>query len=378
MPDPMKVLVITELFPEADVAEVTGGVENRVYYVVKRLRQHHDVTVLAGETQGGTTWRPASISSIPMRLKRMIMLFWRGLKADFDIVESSILVVHPVAWIVGVLKRRPMVFWYPDVLIGQWKTGAFSPWAGRIGELYERLVLKLPHAHYIAISESTRDKLIAGGVKPERIDIVHCGFDPAVALAAMVDADGGSDSRPTIVTASRLVPYKRVDLVIRALAKLTADHPDIRLRIVGQGPERPRLERIAAELGVTDNVEFVGYLPLHDDVLKVIAKASVFVSASEIEGFGISVVEAASVGVPFVITDMPVFREVTRDGAGGVLFRLGDADDLADKINRLLRDEALRASCRSAGAALVRSYTWDALADETAAVYEKVIAARGK
>jgi glycosyltransferase involved in cell wall biosynthesis len=380
----MKILIVTELFPDSDTPEVTGGVENRVYYVVKRLREHHDVTVLAGGTQGGSQWRPASIASIPLRFRRMASLFWRGLHADFDVVESSILVVHPVAWILGLLKRRPVVFWYPDVLIGQWRTGAFSPLAGRIGELYERLVLKLPSARYIAISESTRRKLVAHGVAPERIDVVHCGFDPAVADAARAHAaagaaagaGAGAESIPSLVTASRLVPYKRVDLVVQALAKLLPEHPQLRLRIIGQGPERPRLEVLADELGVAANVDFVGYVPLHDDVLKEIAKASVFVSASEIEGFGISVVEAAAVGVPFVITDMPVFREVTRDGSGGLMFRLGDAGDLAAKIDRMLRDDELRAQCRAQAATLVESYTWAALADETAAVYRAVDAGR--
>jgi glycosyltransferase involved in cell wall biosynthesis len=306
----------------------------------------------------------------------MARLFWGGLRSDFDLVESSILVVHPVAFLLGRLKRRPVVFWYPDVLIGQWRTEAFSTIAGRIGELYERLVLKLPIDRYIAISNSTREKLIEHGVKPERIDVVHCGFDPVVAQEARAESVAGDASQPTLVTASRLVPYKRVDLVVRALAKLAPDHPGIRLRIVGQGPERERLEHLAEEHGVSSRVEFVGYVPVHDDVLKIIANASVFVSASEIEGFGISVVEAAAVGVPFVISDIPVFREVTKDGTGGLLFRPGDADDLADKISRLLRDDALRAECRATAGSLVDAYTWNALADETAAVYDSVIAAR--
>ena len=372
----MKILIVTELFPDSDIPEVTGGVENRVYYVVRHLRRTRDVVVLSGTPQGGSQWRPASVASIPFRLRRMAKLFWQGLRSNFDVVESSILVVHPVAFLLGFLKRRPVVFWYPDVLIGHWRSDAFSPIAGRIGELYERLVLKLPVDRYIAISKSTKDKLIEHGVKPERIDIVHCGFDPIVAREAREEAGTDEPSVPTIVTASRLVPYKRVDLVIRALAKLAPDHPGVRLRIVGQGPERPRLEALADELGVAASVEFVGYVPVHDDVLRVIAKASVFVSASEIEGFGISVVEAAAVGTPFVITDMPVFREVTNDGRGGLLFSMGDADDLADKINRMLSDGALRQQCRDHGASLVDSYSWDTLADETGAVFDSVVAAR--
>jgi glycosyltransferase involved in cell wall biosynthesis len=228
------------------------------------------------------------------------------------------------------------------------------------------------------ISEATRDKLLTQGVKPDRIDIVHCGFDPTVAAAARADAATAVASAPSITTASRLVVYKRVDLVVQALAMLRERQPDLRLRIIGQGPERSRLESLAREVGVADRVEFLGFVPSHDDVMKEIATASVFVSASEIEGFGISVVEAAAVDVPFVITDIPVFREVTRDGTGGLLFKLGDAADLADQIDRLLVDSALRSACHEQAASLVESYEWDALADQTCDVYADVITARSR
>ena len=373
----MKILIITELFPESDVPEVTGGVENRVYYVVKRLREHHDVTVLAGSTKGGTEWRPASVRSIPFRLRRMARLFWGGLRADFDLVESSILVVHPVAFLLGRLKRRPVVFWYPDVLIGHWRTEAFSPIAGRIGELYERLVLKLPIDRYIAISNSTRDKLIEHGVKPERIDVVHCGFDPVVAQEARAEAVArrrcAADDRHRVAARPLQARRPRRPGTGQARSRIT---PAYAFASSVRARSESTSKQLAEEHGVASRVEFVGYVPVHDDVLKVIANASVFVSASEIEGFGISVVEAAAVGVPFVISDIPVFREVTKDGTGGLLFRPGDADDLADKINRLLRDDALRAECRETAGSLVEAYTWNALADETAAVYDSVVAAR--
>jgi glycosyltransferase involved in cell wall biosynthesis len=373
MPVRMKILIVTELFPDTNVPEVTGGVESRVFYLVKYLRQRHDVTVMAGGTAGGSTWRPPSIASVPLRLRRMASVFWRALHTEFDLVESSILVMHPVAFVLGLLKRRPVVFYYPDVLIGQWRSGAFSRPVGMIGEVLERFVLKLPVDRYIATTEDTRNKLLANGVKPDRITLVRIGYDPEMTTMAKDAAAAAPRSGPSVTTASRLVGYKRVDLVVRAFALLAERHADLRLRIMGQGPEREALEHLARELGVSSRIDFLGFVPSHEDVLREIASSSVFVSASEIEGFGLTTVEAAALDVPFVITDMPVFREVTRDGMGGLLFRMGDATDLAEKIDQVLSDDVLRKRCREEVKPLLESYAWDTLADETANLYAAVI-----
>ena len=374
----MKILLVTELFPDTDVPEVTGGVESRVFYLVKHLKKRYEVTILAGGTAGGSTWRPPSIASVPLRLRRMASVFWRGLRTEFDLVESSILVMHPIAFLLGRLKRRPVVFYYPDVLIGQWRSGVFSGPVGVIGELLERFVLKLPVDRYIATTEDTRNKLLANGVKPHRITLVRIGYDPEMVAVVRAAAAAREPSAPSITTASRLVNYKRTDLAVQAFAMVADRHPDLRLRIMGQGPERDALESMARDLGVADRVDFLGFVPSHDDALEEIASSSVFVSASEIEGFGLTTVEAAALGVPFVITDMPVFREVTHDGTGGLLFRMGDASDLAKKIDRVLSDEDFRHQCREDVKPLLESYAWDTLADETADLYRDVIDKRDK
>ncbi len=311
----MRILLITEYLPASDQVEITGGVEAYAHYVGGHLRDDHDVTILSRPTDG-SVWDAASVASLPGRLLFLLRALVRGLRTPADVVIGTTYVVHPIAWLVGKLRRRPVVFWYPDVLLGTWRAGGFGRVAGVIGELAERVILRLPVDRYLAISQSTADKLAAHGVDPARITVIPCGFDQATVDA--VTPEPGGEDRITVVT--RLVPYKRVDLAVRALPGL----PELHLVVIGQGPEHDRLTALAAELGVADRVELRGFVARHTDVLATIAGSRAFVSASEVEGFGIVVAEAMALGTPYAVSDIPAHREVTDGGRGGALFPPGE------------------------------------------------------
>jgi glycosyltransferase involved in cell wall biosynthesis len=356
----MRILLITEYLPASDRAEITGGVEAYVHYVGRHLRRDHDLTILSRPTDG-SVWDAASLASLPGRILYLLRALVRGLRTPADVVVGTTYVVHPIAWLVAKLRRRPVVFWYPDVLVGSWRAGGFGRVAGIVGELSERIVLKLPVDRYLAISRSTADKLVAHGIDPARVAVVPCGFDPAT-VASVVPEPGG-EQRLTVV--SRLVPYKRVDLVVRALAALRDERPDLRLVVIGQGPERDRLAALAEELGVADRVELRGFVPSHADVLATVAGSAAFVSASEIEGFGIVVAEAMALGTPYAVSDIPAFREITDGGRGGALFPPGDAEALAAAIASVTTP-ADRRALAGASAEVAGRYHWDAIADTTA------------
>lgn len=365
----MQILVVTEFLPSSDRGEITGGVEAYCHYVGRELERDHEVTFIADRTDGAR-WDHASLGSIPRRLLFLLKALAQGLRTESDVVMGTNYVVHPVAWLIGLLRRRPVVFWYPDVLIGQWRNGQFGRVSGIIGELSERLILRLPVARYIAISQSTADKLIAHGIARERIDVIPCGYDDDVVAAVGTPPPA---PRPRVVVVGRLVPYKRVDLVVEAMALLRHHCPDLELLVIGRGPEHERLDAQARVLGIADRVHLVGHLPSHIDVLREVAASTVFVSASEIEGFGIVVVEASALGCPIVVSDIGVFREVTSEGTGGLLFRTGDAEHLAEQIERLVDDPDLRAASAAAGRAHAARYRWSEIAQQTAQTLQDVV-----
>ena len=368
----MRILLVTEFFPRSDAGEITGGVEARCFYVAKHLRERHDVEVLATPTDG-TQWDHASFASLPRRLSFLARAVATGVGKDFDVVEGSNFVVHPVAWLLGALRRRPVVLYYPDVLLGEWseRFGAI----GVVGELVERAILKLPVARYLVTAQAVATKLTAAGVKDAKITVLPCGFDEEVVGRIRQE---NPEASYDVVVVSRLVGYKRVDLVLRALAQLAGEGPAPRALVIGRGPEHEALQRLASELGLASTVEFRGYVPHHAEVLRLMARARVFVSASEVEGFGIVLVEALALGVPYVASDIEVFREVLGNGTGGLLFDPGNVADLATKLGLLLGDEELHRAKRQQALDLSARYTWRRIARETEALYERVLAHAGR
>ena len=123
---------------------------------------------------------------------------------------------------------------------------------------------------------------------------------------------------------ARLVPHKGQDVALRALAALARDFPDLRYLLVGEGHDRQRLEALARELGVADRVVFAGVLS-DDEIAEAYATATLYLGLSridnevDVEGFGISFIEAAASGVPAVAGDSGGVRSAVRDGETGLV-----------------------------------------------------------
>lgn len=364
----MRVLMITELQPSSPEMEITGGVEARTHYLARELeRQDYAVTVIARRTKG-TEWRAASWSSLPGRMAFFAVALIRGLRAPADVIDSSNIVVHPLAWLLGRLRRKPVIFSYPDVLTGTWNRTFGS--VGIIGELVERVMLRLPARYFIANSAVTAGKLSEAGIAPSKITVIPCGFDAAAVDSARTQT-GSPDHDLTVV--ARLVPYKRVDVVLRALAALRELRGDTTMVVIGQGPEESRLRALASELHISDLVDFRGFIPGHNSVLRTIKSGHIFVSASEVEGFGIALVEAMALGVPSVVSDIPAHRETSGGAKGAALFSRNDHVELARKLAQLLGDENARCELGKGAREHARTFTWASIGEQTAALYRQVL-----
>lgn len=204
-----------------------------------------------------------------------------------------------------------------------------------LGRTLERVVMPVVYRRRatVAVSESTRQEMRDQLRWSGPIGILGNGArsaDEAEGLVVSKDVD-------RMVVLGRLVPHKRVELVLHALDALRHERPDLGLDICGQGPDRPRLESLTAQLGLEDRVTFHGYLPEADKEL-LLRRSALHVCASDVEGWGQAVIDAAGYGVPTVARDVPGLRDSVRhESTGWLVPDSADAAVLADRITQQVR-----------------------------------------
>jgi glycosyltransferase involved in cell wall biosynthesis len=163
-----------------------------------------------------------------------------------------------------------------------------------------------------------------------------------------------------------------VDVLIKAISSIKNNIENIQCNIVGIGPESKKLKGMVQKLDLDGNVNFLGFIKRHDDVIKIIKKSHVFCLPSIVEGFGIVVIEAMACSTPYVCSNIPPLKEVTNNGMGGLLFERENPHDLAKKILVLLKDNDLYNKCIHEGLKLAQRYDWINIAKETEMFYNKM------
>jgi glycosyltransferase involved in cell wall biosynthesis len=222
-----------------------------------------------------------------------------------------------------------------------------------------------------AVSASTADDLVGRGFERDRIAVIENGVD---LVRYAPDPSHTRFDVPTLLYLGRLKRYKRVDLIVRALASLHAAGVGARLIIAGKGEARPQLEQLCRDLALTDHVEFAGFVT-DERKRELFRRTWVHVLTSPKEGWGISNLEAAACATATVASDSPGLRDSVRDGETGYLVPHGDVAALAHRLRLLLQDPTLRDRLGRAARVFAERFTWERSADETEAHLRRVLAA---
>lgn len=213
-----------------------------------------------------------------------------------------------------------------------------------------RLDEKVARARF-AVSVSWYGRAQAMLVSPSaswpKLHVVHCGVDVADYSLHEHLAEGRH-----VLFVGRLDEIKGLPILLEAMVAVQHRFPDVRLTLVGDGPDRARLQQLAQQLGVAEAVHFAGYAD-SAQVRAHLATADVFVLPSFFEGVPVSLMEAMAAGVPVVSSNLPGIAELVADGESGYLVHAGDSAALAVRLIELLGDAPLRARMGAAGRATV-------------------------
>lgn len=196
----------------------------------------------------------------------------------------------------------------------------------------------LQHActYVIAVSEAVRSSLRSCGIQDSRIRVVPNGIE----LRAYEATAGVTSRGADMLFVGRLVRDKGVPILLDALSRI----PRVALDVVGDGPERTRLEEQAKQLGITERVRFRGSLDATGELFR---KAFVVLVPSLREGFGLVALEALASGTPVIVSRLPALEALVTDGVNGILVPPCDVEALQQALSRYVADDALRASLQA-------------------------------
>lgn len=285
-------------------------------------------------------------------LRGLLVLLGRRLPGGIGRVDLVVDIQNGMPFLSRLVTRLPVVVLVHHLHREQWPV-VYPGLAGRIGWGIESRLAPLVYrdCQYVTVSRATRDELRDLGIDATRIAVVHNGTDAAV------EEQPERTAYPSICVVSRLVPHKRIELAIDAVAALRGDLPDLRLTIVGSGWWEDELKAHATRSGAADSIEFTGFVD-EETKAAVYARSWLMALPSLKEGWGLVVSEAARFGTPTV-----AFRaaggtqESVADGVSGVL--VDDEGGFVAALKDLLTDDVERKELSQGALAHAGEFSWD-------------------
>jgi glycosyltransferase involved in cell wall biosynthesis len=257
----------------------------------------------------------------------------------------------------------PRVVFLHHVHAEMWQmTLTLTPRLAALGRFVEQSVAPplYRNSRIITLSGSSRSEIVSMlKMNPDRVSVVPPGVD------ARFSPGGVRSDVPLLMAVGRLVPVKRFDALIDALAKVKAEHPQMRAVIVGEGYERGRLLAQRREIGAEDWLDMPGKLSV-EELVDLYRSAWLLVSASLREGWGMTVTEAAACGTPAVATRIAGHIDAIDHGRSGLL--VDDPTGIASAASDLISDPEGRARLCEGAKRHAAGFNWEATASGTLAV----------
>ncbi len=292
-----------------------------------------------------------------------ISAFFKALTLDFDIILSQGPVSSLLGGFLAIIKKRKLVARPAGISYVQPQYGGIAK--GLIFLLEKISYRKVDAAVFLSEDEKQQFKKKMGYL-PKRYVIIPTGVEVTEVSkkdVKKIEEELGIGGTITVTFIGRLIGVKGIEIFIQALKDLKEDHKAL---IVGDGPEREKLQNMVKEHGLEDKVIFTGW---RSDIPAILAASDVFVLPSYSEGLSIALLEAMAAGRACVVTDigLPV-----NNGETALVIPPGDPENLARAIETLITDEKLREKLgRNAREEVKRVYSWEKAADGYVRVFNQ-------
>jgi glycosyltransferase involved in cell wall biosynthesis len=276
----------------------------------------------------------------------------RGLSRRIGSGDGVVEIWNGMPFFSPLWTRGPRVVFLHHVHAEMWQM-VLSRSLARLGNTIERTVAPPLYRReaIITLSETAKDEIVSRlGFSADRVTVAPPGID------ARFVPGGPKTPEPLIVAVGRLVPVKRFGWFIDAMAKLRADHPNLRAVVVGEGYERPALEAQIRSVGAEGWLELSGRVN-DDELVALYQRAWLVVSTSVREGWGMTLTEAGACGTPSVATRIAGHQDAVCDAESGLL--VDTAEEVAAAASALLSDPDLRRRLGDGARAMAQRRSWD-------------------
>jgi glycosyltransferase involved in cell wall biosynthesis len=280
---------------------------------------------------------------------------WEGIRMGHRPGDALVEIWNGMPFLSPLWYRGPRMVFLHHVHAEMWGM-VLPPTLARMGDTLERRIAPRLYrsSRVVTLSESSRTEIVEMlGLRPERVTVAPPGVD------ARFSPGGQRSAMPLVVAVGRLVPVKRFDVLLRALAEVKASYQELRAVIIGEGYERASLEALVEELGARDWINLPGHVE-DDELMSWYRAAWIVASSSQREGWGMTLTEAGACGTPAVATAIAGHADAVLDGESGML--VDDVRALPAALERVLGDDVFRSRLSKGALERARWFTWDTTA----------------
>jgi glycosyltransferase involved in cell wall biosynthesis len=364
---------------------VTGGAEKRVYELAKRLaKKGHDV-----HWYGIGWWWPENGQkdiemdgihlhgvckplelyngerrSIKEAIYFAIKLFPELMGEKYDIVDCQGFPFFScfTAKIHSLLSRSKLIITLHEVWGDYWYD--YLGKMGFFGKLVEKLMVNLTN-NIVSVSTKTK-KDLKKIKKSENAVVIPNGID-----FSYIREINPSKEKSDIIFAGRLIKEKNIDILIKSVHLAREESPNIKCFIIGDGPERAKLEKMVDELDIQNNIIFKGFIENYGDLISYMKSSKVFLLPSSREGFGIVVIEANACGLPVIVINhkMNAAVDLIENGENGFISEQSESAISKNMIKCIKEKKEMEETCIESS----KEYDWNSIVNKIELMYEEGI-----